>query len=76
MVHHEHSDKVVGSATLAVEHKFIQLHGAANYRGRIEDADFVVVLVDPDSCYKLSMDFYKKAKPFYEKLNMDFVEDH
>ena len=65
MVHHEHSDKVVGSATLAVEHKFIQLHGAANYRGRIEDADFVV---DPDSRYKLNMDFYKRQSHFMRNL--------
>lgn len=39
-IHHEPSDKVVASATLAVECKFI--HTAAN-RGRIED-----VVVHPD----------------------------
>ena len=39
-IHHKESDKVVGSATLVVEHKFI--HTAAN-RGRIED-----VVVHPD----------------------------
>ena len=40
VIHDQERDKVVGSATLVVEHKFI--HTAAN-RGRIED-----VIVHPD----------------------------
>lgn len=51
ILHHQESDKVVGSATLAVEHKFI--HGAAS-RGRIED-----VVVHPEHQVWLIVDKMK-----------------
>ncbi|XP_063695221.1 glucosamine 6-phosphate N-acetyltransferase-like [Bolinopsis microptera] len=89
VIHDQESDKVVGSATLVVEHKFI--HTAAN-RGRIEDVivhpdhqgrqfgkvllDLLILLAESTNCYKLSLDCNEKARPFYEKLNLENVEDH
>jgi glucosamine-phosphate N-acetyltransferase len=75
------SGKIVSSATLLVEHKFIH---SASQRGRIED-----VVVDERyrgrqlaklmietlrlfsiklGCYKLTLDCEEKNRPFYEKF--------
>lgn len=74
-------DKIIGSATLVLEHKFI--HGCS-VRGRLEDVvvddtyrgkqlgKLIVVtvslLAERLGCYKMSLDCKDKLIPFYKSI--------
>ncbi len=83
------TSKIIGSATLLVEHKFIHSCGKvghiedvvvdSTYRGRnlgLKLIESLVQIARKQKCYKVLLDCDVKNIPFYEKIGFSEKERH